>query len=99
MYQYLSHQSKDISLSATPKLSRHSVQTFNFTSSTDQMRNNLAGLSPSGGGDGPEAVTAALHAVFSLGALEHAYLCILGVQPAKNPYFDKKYEISVVLAV
>ncbi|KAI9006481.1 hypothetical protein DFJ74DRAFT_690981 [Hyaloraphidium curvatum] len=37
------------------------TRTFPWTSSTVQMERNLAELSASGGGDGPEAVTAALY--------------------------------------
>jgi hypothetical protein len=49
-----------------PQDSSWITKVFPFSSSTAQMKKNLAELSAAGGGDGPEAVTTALHETLNL---------------------------------
>ncbi|KAL3893592.1 MAG: hypothetical protein SGPRY_014122 [Prymnesium sp.] len=54
------------------------TKSFPFTSDLSQMKDNLRSLSAQGGGDGPEAVAAALHATLHQGWREEATkVCIL----------------------
>lgn len=46
--------------------SRRLVQSFEFTSDVTKVKENLKTLYASGGGDGPEAVTAAMKATLEL---------------------------------
>jgi Mg-chelatase subunit ChlD len=61
-----------------PQDSTYVTKKFEFTQSFQQMQTNVATMSAQGGGDGPEAVTAALHEALNLDYRDDATkFCIL----------------------
>ena len=60
-----------------PQEQTYVVKEFRFTADVDVMQNNLAGLVASGGGDGPEAQTAALAAALNMDWAENSMKIVI----------------------
>lgn len=65
-----------------PQDSTYVTKIFDFTDSLDTMQINLNGLSAQGGGDGPEALTAGLHAAYNLPWREKAAKIVIVITDA-----------------